>query len=116
VKDSRILYSSDGSHLKLCQRCLKDPCRCAPAKPVVPQEHTLKIRRELAGRNGKPVTVIFQLPSDETFNKSLASQLKTACGSGGTYKEGTIEIQGDHRPKVQTYLEKMGFKVKLAGG
>ncbi len=83
---------------------------------MIARDHTLKVRRETNGRGGKTVTVILELPPNEAYSKELCSKLKTSCGSGGAYKEGRIEIQGDHREKIKTFLEKLGFKVKLAGG
>ena len=76
----------------------------------------IRIRRETAGRNGKGVTTLtgFELPAAEL--QTLAKQLKQLCGTGGTVKEWTIEIQGDQREKLKAELEKRGFKVKLAGG
>ncbi len=112
----RILYSSDGSHKLQCQKCHQHPCRCPKASALTPGEHTLKVRRETNGRGGKAVTVVFELPANEAYFKDLASKLKTHCGSGGAFKDLRIEIQGDHREKVKAFLEKLGFKVKLAGG
>jgi translation initiation factor 1 len=48
--------------------------------------------------------------------KSLAKQLKRECGSGGTVKDGVIEIQGEHRDKIAVVLQRLGYKVKVAGG
>jgi len=76
----------------------------------------VRIQRETKGRGGKTVTVISGLqlaPADLT---ALGKQLKAACGTGGTVKEGNIEIQGDHRERVVAELKKRGYKVKLAGG
>lgn len=114
--NSRLVYSSDGSHLKLCKKCDKDPCVCAKSIEIQPSEHTLKIRLEKKGRGGKSVTVIFQLPNNEKYFKTLAQKLRTHCGSGGSFKSGTIELQGDHKEKAKSFLEKVGFRVKLAGG
>jgi translation initiation factor 1 len=111
----RILYASDGSHELQCKKCHAHPCECVEV-PIVPQDITLKIRRETSGRGGKAVTVIFEYPKNDTYFKALATKLKTQCGSGGAFKGDSIEVQGDHREKVKTILEKMGFKVKLAGG
>ena len=112
----RILYSSDGSHKLQCPKCHQHPCACPKSTELNPSEHTLKVRRETNGRGGKTVTTIFELPPNEAYFKELASKLKTLCGSGGSFKEGVIEIQGDHREKIKKFLESKGFKVKLAGG
>lgn len=83
---------------------------------MIPKTTTLKIRRETSGRGGKAVTVVFELPHNPDYFKTLTTKLKTQCGTGGTFKETSIEIQGDHREKIKTILEKLGFSVKLAGG
>ena len=75
-----------------------------------------RIRREKAGRGGKTVTTIADLPLDAGALAALAKRLKAACGTGGTVREGTIELQGDHRDAVLAFLAKEGFRGKLAGG
>ena len=88
----------------------------APPKTVPKKVHTAKVSRETAGRKGKGVTVVSDLPLNEEQLKDLATQLKSKCGTGGTAKDGRIEIQGDQRDRLVTELEKLGYKVKLAGG
>lgn len=78
--------------------------------------HTVKVSRETAGRRGKGVTVISGLPLAGDQLKDLATKLKNACGTGGTAKDGRIEIQGDLRDRIAAELEKLGYKVKRAGG
>jgi translation initiation factor 1 len=80
------------------------------------KEHTVRISRETAGRRGKGVTVVSDLPLTADQLKELATKLKNACGSGGTAKDGRIEIQGDHRDRLVLELEKLGYKVKRSGG
>lgn len=87
-----------------------------PAAAAKKPQATVKIAREIAGRRGKGVTVVWELPLGEDAAKELATKLKNRCGTGGTYKDGRIEIQGDHRDIVQAELEKLGYKVKRAGG
>lgn len=89
-----------------------------PATPPTPPKkvHTVKVSRETAGRRGKGVTVVSDLTLNEEQLKELATKLKNACGSGGTAKDGRIEIQGDHRDKLVEQLEKLGYRVKRAGG
>lgn len=88
-----------------------------PAPPPPPKKiSTVKVSRETAGRKGKGVTVVSELPLNEDQLKELATKLKNACGTGGTAKDGRIEIQGDHRDRLTAELEKLGYKVKRAGG
>ena len=76
----------------------------------------MRVRREVKGRRGKPVTTIsgVALPADEL--RALAGELKRTCGSGGSVKDGVIEIQGDHREVVLGTLAGRGYEVKRAGG
>src|SRR5579872_1224905 len=86
---------------------VKEPAR----KPV-----TLKVGRETAGRRGKGVTTVFDLPLDDNGMRELAATLKQRCGTGGTVKDGRIEIQGDQRERIVAELERLGYKVKRVGG
>jgi translation initiation factor 1 len=72
--------------------------------------------RDRKQRGGKTVTVITGVPGNDDALTTLAQQLKKLCGSGGTVKDGNIEIQGDHCDKVQEKLTQLGYKVKRAGG
>jgi translation initiation factor 1 len=76
----------------------------------------VRVSRETKGRKGAGVTVITGVPLAGDALKSLAKELKSGCGSGGTVKDGTIEIQGDHRDSVVAELARRGFKAKRAGG
>ena len=62
------------------------------------------------------MTTIAGLALDDAALAALAKRLKAACGTGGTVREGTIELQGDHRDAVLAFLAKEGFRGKLAGG
>ncbi len=79
---------------------------------VNPVNVTIKMRLEKNGRGGKTVTVLFDLPNNEPYFNGLTKQLKNTLGTGGTFKDGRIEIQGDHKTRIQLFLEKMGFKVR----
>jgi translation initiation factor 1 len=121
--ETRLVYSSDGSHLKLCKKCGEDPCICltsqANIKDITPDKITLKIKLEKNQRGGKLVTVIHDLPFNPTYFEDLAKKLKNHCGTGGTFKAGTnsqIELQGDQREKIEAYLLKLNFKTKRSGG
>jgi translation initiation factor 1 len=76
----------------------------------------VRIRRETKGRKGKGVTTLSGFSMSESELKVLAKQLKQKCSTGGTVKDGMIEIQGDHREILKVELEKRGLTAKLAGG
>ena len=89
----------------------------APPAPEPPKKVlTAKVGRETAGRRGKGVTTVFDLPLSEAELQELAAKLKQRCGTGGTVKGGRIEIQGDNRDRVIAELERLGYKTKRAGG
>lgn len=86
-------------------------------RPDVPaSQQILKIQASRKGRKGKTVTVItgFQLSAKSL--QALSKKLKGHCGTGGTVKDLSIEIQGDHRPKIQAFLDKLGYQTKISGG
>ena len=121
--ETRLVYSSDGSHLKLCKKCGEDPCECSDSPAHIvnidPAKTTLKIKLEKNQRGGKLVTVIHELPFNPTYFEDLTKKLKNHCGTGGTFKkEGKtqIELQGDQREKAEALLAKLGFKTKRSGG
>jgi len=88
----------------------------APPPPPPKKLGTVKLSKETAGRRGKGVTVVSELALDEAKLNELATLLKNKCGTGGTAKDGRIEIQGDQRDRLQVELEKLGYKVKRSGG
>lgn len=77
---------------------------------------TVRVGLESKGRGGKKVSVISGLPLSDSALDDLATKLKRSCGTGGTHKDGQIEIQGDHRDKLLTELQKLGYKPKRTGG
>jgi predicted translation initiation factor SUI1 len=81
------------------------------AKPAV-----VRVGRETKGRRGKGVTTVSDVPLDEAGLTELAARLKQRCGTGGTVKDGRIEIQGDQRDRLAVELEALGYRVKRAGG
>lgn len=102
----------------LCPKChqLKKTCTCK-TEPSAPSKSTVvRVGRETKGRGGKGVTIITDLPLDENGLTELATKLKTRLGTGGTVKDGRIEIQGDQRDRIIAELEGMGYRTKRAGG
>ena len=94
--------------------------RIRPSDPEPPRrargDGIVRVRRETQGRGGKTVTTISGVPLAGDALAALASELKRRCGTGGTAKDGVIEIQGDHRDVLRAELEARGYTVKLAGG
>ncbi len=86
------------------------------AQSLPPQQQTVYLHRDSKGRGGKGVTLVKNLILTEPDLNALAKTLKQAVGSGGTVKEGVIEIQGEQREKIAEVLRKLGYKVKMAGG
>ncbi|EPC00274.1 translation initiation factor Sui1 [Litchfieldella anticariensis FP35 = DSM 16096] len=114
-----LVYSTE--HGQTCPDCREpvDACRCAKQaenERLAALDGIVRIRRETSGRKGKGVTTITGVPLATTELKTLATELKKRCGTGGAVKEGVIEIQGDHRDVLKAELERRGFRVKLAGG
>jgi translation initiation factor 1 len=106
--EGRVVWSSSDGDL----RKARDPA--VRARPD--GGGRVKVRRETAGRRGKPVTTIANLPLDDAAVKALAGKLKKRCGVGGSAKDGVIELQGDHRDAVMEVLRAEGLDAVLAGG
>jgi len=113
---SGIVYSTE--HGKICPDCGEPiaQCRCRQKQPAPKGDGIVRVSRETKGRKGKGVTLIAGVPLHPEGLRSLSKELKQLCGSGGTVKEGVIEIQGDHRDTVVGALQKKGYTVKRAGG
>ncbi len=114
--NSSPVYSTNGG--RLCPKCqnLIDKCTCKPAPDVSASAARVRVARETKGRKGKGVTLITGLPMHPEGLKDLAKELKQKCGSGGTVKKGTIEIQGDHRDVIVKELQNRGYAAKRSGG
>jgi translation initiation factor 1 len=76
----------------------------------------VRVAKQVAGRGGKAVSVISGLPMNDAQLAALATELKRRCGSGGSVRGDTIEIQGDHRDLLVAELIKRGFPAKRSGG
>lgn len=110
-----LVYST--SHGSMCPRCSRPVTQCAcRVAPVSRGDGVVRVGRETKGRKGKGVTVVTGLALPVAELAALATRLKKRCGSGGTVKDGVIEIQGDHRDAVVAELTALGMKVKRAGG
>ena len=114
---SRLVYSTETG--RVCPDCGQPVAACTckqNAKAVPAGDGIVRVSLATKGRKGKGVTVIKGVPLDAAALSALGKQLKANCGSGGTTKDGVIEIQGDHRDTVIAALQKQGMTVKRAGG
>ncbi len=111
-----LVYSTDAG--RMCPKCRQPmaDCICGKPRPAPAGDGIVRVSRETKGRKGKGVTLVKGLPVDEAELTRIGKQLKTACGSGGTVKDGVIEIQGDHCDAVMALLHKACWTVKRAGG
>jgi translation initiation factor 1 len=115
-KTRGLVYSTDKG--RTCPGC-GDPvkqCSCNPGKSRPVEDGVVRVSRQTKGRKGSGVCLVTGVPLSEVDLKKLGKQLKIKCGTGGTVKNGIIEIQGDHREKLVDVLVKLGYKAKLAGG
>jgi translation initiation factor 1 len=113
---SRIVYSTGiGSLCPNCRRPVRD-CVCPKGVPGAAKHAAVRVGREIKGRAGKGVTTVTGLPLSPSDIETLATRLKKRCGSGGTVRDGVIEIQGDHRDVIVAELTKLGWPTKKSGG
>jgi translation initiation factor 1 len=109
-RDVDLVWSSDGGDRR------RDRDRPGRSNAPAGGGGRVKVRREVAGRRGKAVTTVSNVPLDDAGLKELAGRLKKRCGVGGSAKDGVIELQGDHREVVVEVLKGEGYDVVLAGG
>jgi translation initiation factor 1 len=111
-----LVYSTETG--RTCSDCRKAIalCICKQSKPIAAGDGIVRVSRETKGRGGKTATVAKGIALDNDALIVLSKKLKAACGTGGTVKDGVVEIQGDHVEKVMALLQADGFKVKRAGG
>lgn len=103
----------------MCPDCRNPVAQCtckAQAQLAVVGTGAVRVSRESKGRGGKSVTLVRGVALDPIALAALGKQLRTACGSGGTVKDGVIEVQGDHCDKLVALLNAQGHRAKRAGG
>lgn len=103
----RVAYSEFGTHAAATERAVPD---------LPPAQQDLRVQISRKGRKGKSVTVITGFAHKLETIEALAKKLKSQCGSGGTVKDNTIEIQGEHATKLVSLLINKGYKAKISGG
>ena len=109
-RDADLVWSSDAGDRR------RERDRPRPSVAPASGGGRVKVRREVAGRRGKAVTTVSDVPLDDARLRELAGRLKKRCGVGGSAKHGVIELQGDHRDAVVEVLRADGYDVVLAGG
>lgn len=111
----RLVYSTDPFAAKRCPECGHFPCVCPPPVYPPPEKQIARLSRQKRAK-GKEVTVVASLQLSPEDLADLTKSLKKLCGAGGSAKDGDIEIQGDHRDKVEAKLQSLGYRVKRVGG
>ena len=112
---SGLVYSSD--HGRMCRECGRPQADCSCGQQSAPKgDGVVRVGRSTKGRKGKGVSVITGVPLSGAALDQLARELKQRCGSGGTVKDGVIEIQGEHRDLLVTELQNRGYRAKRSGG
>jgi len=110
-----LVYSTESG--RMCPACRQAVGACLCKAQAVPKgDGVVRVSRQSKGRGGKTVTLVKGLALDAAALAALGKTLRTACGSGGTVKEGVIEIQGDHCDLVMDALKQQGHDPKRAGG
>ena len=111
-----LIYSTESG--RMCPACRQPltACTCAQQQRAPAGDGTVRVSRESKGRGGKTVTVVRGLSLDDAALAALGKRLRSACGSGGTVRDGVLEVQGDHAERVIELLTAEGFVVKRSGG
>lgn len=111
-----LVYSTEAG--RMCPKCRQPTagcvCHLSQAAPV--GDGVVRVSRDTKGRGGKSVTVVRGLPLAAAELAVVAKQLRTACGAGGTVKDGVVEVQGDHVVTLLAALQKLGYAAKKSGG
>jgi len=114
---STFVYSTEVG--RICPGCRQAVAQCAcrtMTNAGVAGDGSVRVSRQSKGRGGKTVTLVKGLALDAAALAALAKQLRTACGAGGTVKDGVLEVQGDHCDTILAALKKHGYNAKQAGG
>lgn len=110
-----LVYSTDAG--RMCPACRQSVAECLCKAQVLPKtDGVVRVSLQTKGRGGKSVTLVKGLPLGAQELVALAKQLRMACGTGGTIKDGVVEVQGDHVATVMAALQKQNYEVKRLGG
>ena len=121
--NERVVWTTGAGQIRYCSKCGKSEgeCRCREERrmgnaSVAPRDGFVRLSLDRKQRRGKAVTIVAGVPGDLAQLTALAQQLRKLCGAGGSLKDGDIELQGDHRDKVEARLVALGYKIKRVGG
>jgi len=122
MKNNHLVYSTETG--RICPKCQKPVpgCTCkkkrmeSDPQPQPKSDGIIRIQRETKGRKGKTVTTVSGFDIDDNDLKALSKQLKHHCGAGGSIKHNMIVIQGGNLDTIKEYLERKGYRVRIAGG
>ena len=120
--NERVVWVTGAGQIRYCGKCGKPEgeCRCHEERrmgtPIAPRDGFVRLSLDRKQRRGKSVTIIANVPGDLAQLTTLAQEFRKLCGAGGSLKDGNIELQGDHRDKVETRLRALGYKIKRVGG
>ena len=111
-----LVYSTEGG--RMCPACRQPlaACACAVQSAAPRGDGIVRVSRETKGRGGKTVTLVRGVNLEADALAALGKRLRSACGAGGTLRDGVLEIQGDHCERVVALLAAEGLAVKRAGG
>ena len=123
VGNERVVWVTGAGQVRYCSKCgqPEGECRCREERRMdnssaAPRDGFVRLALDRKQRRGKSVTIISGLPADLAQLTALAQEFRKLCGAGGALKEGNIELQGDHRDKVEARLLALGYKIKRVGG
>jgi translation initiation factor 1 len=122
VGNERVVWVTGAGQIRYCSRCGKpeDECRCHEQRRMgnssAARDGFVRLSLDRKQRRGKSVTIIANLPGDLAQLTALAQDFRKLCGTGGSLKDGNIELQGDHRDRVEARLRALGYKIKRVGG
>jgi translation initiation factor 1 len=108
MASSKLVWTSDPEEA----RRLRESGKLSPATDLAAEKQTIRVTLDRKRRAGKTVTVASGFEHAPETLATIAATLKKKCGSGGTVKDGEIEIQGDHAERVAAELQKLGYRVK----
>jgi translation initiation factor 1 len=120
--NARVVWVTGAGQIRYCGTCGKPEgeCRCNERKRMgansAPKDGFVRLALDRKQRRGKSVTLVSNVPGDLAQLSALAQELRRLCGAGGSLKDGAIELQGDHRDKVEARLVALGYKIKRVGG